>query len=476
MSQYDPSLSQEQISLIEQAAALERQDATERSKPLDFFLTYDSPDGTVLDDMIARIIKEIEQWEQTRADEPRQYRRRLEANRRFKKAVRILILNALYANRLSYDVTLVQIAVSLDVNTYGLEKRYAPSDMTYDPFIEAYKGLRALDYLIVTHNGFYDPQQGGGWATRIISSGKLTEAYRQAKGDSKITFASRVSAKDKDELIILRDGEGKRVDYTDTKNTDKMRRNLKRINKVLAGHDIALDITKDEHVLLLKRLQTKRQRDIDAPLPYMDFSATRLYRIFSDSDFERGGRFYRAWWINTPKEYRKRITIDGQPTVELDYSSYHISMAYAELGKPLDFDPYDLLPTKSETIRDIIKLTVNALLNAKSPINSVDGFKEEIVGMSWNAFVDQVMSVHSAMTENRRFLTGYGLRLHYLDSCIAEAVMLHFAKQKIPCLPVHDSFIVTREHTEELRNVMQSEYQARFRSPIRIKEIDIGRG
>ncbi len=469
MHRYAPSVPQELIDLIEQAASLDRHDETERSKPLDFFLTYESPDGPVLDDMIADIIKEVEAWERERPDKPRKKKRPADANRRFKKAARVLILNVLHARKLSYGVMLVQIAVSLDANTYGLEKRYAPPDMTYDPFIEAFNGLLALNYLAVTHKGFYDPLQGGGWTTRVIASDRLADAYSRAKGASKITFASRVNAKDKDELIILRDDEGKRLDYTDTKKTDKMRSNLKRINKVLAAHDIALDITDDEYVRLLKRLQTKRQRDMDASLPYMDFSATRLYRIFSDGDFERGGRFYRAWWINTPEEYRKRITIDGQPTVELDYSRYHISMAYAELGKSFDFDPYDILPVESDIITDITKQTVNALLNASGPINPVDDFREEIVGMEWSVFVDQVMKAHSVMVENKRFLTGYGLRLHYLDSCIAEAVMLHFAKQKIPCLPVHDSFIVTVDYKDELRDVMQSEYQARFHSPIRIK-------
>lgn len=356
---------------------------------------------------------------------------------------------------------LVQIAVSLDANSYGLKKRYAPSDMTYDPFIEAFNGLLALNYLTVTHKGFYDPLQGGGWTTRVVASEDLIEAYKEAKGDSKIKFISSAKATDKNELIILRDKDGRKVDYDDTKQTIQMRRNLKRINRVLAKHEIALDVTDGEYTDLLKRLQTKKQRDAEASLPYLDFEAKRLYRIFSDSDFERGGRFYRAWWINTPEDYRKRITIDGEPTVELDYSRYHISMAYAELGKPLDFDPYDILPTKSsDKLIKITKQAVNALLNASGPINPVDDFREETVGMEWSAFVDQVMKAHSVMVENNRFLTGYGLRLHYLDSCIAEAVMLHFAKQKIPCLPVHDSFIVTVDHKDELRDIMQSEYQA----------------
>lgn len=126
MRQYAPSVPQELVDLIEQAALLDRQDATERSKPLDFFLTYDCPDGPVLDGMITSIIKEIEQWEQARSNKPRKKKRPTDANRRFKKAVQVLILNALHARKLSYGVMLVQIAVSLDANTYGLKKRYAP--------------------------------------------------------------------------------------------------------------------------------------------------------------------------------------------------------------------------------------------------------------------------------------------------------------------------------------------------------------
>jgi hypothetical protein len=55
-----------------------------------------------------------------------------------------------------------------------------------------------------------------------------------------------------------------------------------------------------------------------------------------------------------------------------------------------------------------------------------------------------------------------GLRLQRLDADIAEQVMLHFARQDIPCLGIHDSFIVPQRHEGELRETMIASYYRRI--------------
>ena len=40
------------------------------------------------------------------------------------------------------------------------------------------------------------------------------------------------------------------------------------------------------------------------------------------------------------KAERQRITINGEPTVEIDFSSFHPTLAYAECGLPLPADAY----------------------------------------------------------------------------------------------------------------------------------------
>jgi len=52
-----------------------------------------------------------------------------------------------------------------------------------------------------------------------------------------------------------------------------------------------------------------------------------------------------------------------------------------------------------------------------------------------------------------------GLRIMNLDSRIALDVIDHFAKQNIPILPVHDSFIVQDKYKHELRLIMEHSYE-----------------
>ena len=52
-----------------------------------------------------------------------------------------------------------------------------------------------------------------------------------------------------------------------------------------------------------------------------------------------------------------------------------------------------------------------------------------------------------------------GLRLMNLDSRIALDIIDHFAKQDIPILAIHDSFIVQSKYKDELWHVMESTYE-----------------
>ena len=52
---------------------------------------------------------------------------------------------------------------------------------------------------------------------------------------------------------------------------------------------------------------------------------------FNNESFEDGGRFYGGWWQSIPSEYRKYISLNGDLTIEMDYSSIHIHLLYAEL-------------------------------------------------------------------------------------------------------------------------------------------------
>ena len=57
-----------------------------------------------------------------------------------------------------------------------------------------------------------------------------------------------------------------------------------------------------------------------------------LHRVFNRSSFNLGGRLYGAWWENIPKELRQCITINGNPTIELDFPHLHPTLLYIEAG------------------------------------------------------------------------------------------------------------------------------------------------
>ena len=120
------------------------------------------------------------------------------------------------------------------------------------------------------------------------------------------------------EVIILRKRKkhrgspGELAEYTDTPFTRIARRNLENINTFIARHHIDLDITDDQEEALLLRL---RGRDDG----YIDYTKTRLVRIFNNSSFEQGGRYYGGWWQGIPGDWRTFITINSKRTVQLDY-------------------------------------------------------------------------------------------------------------------------------------------------------------
>ena len=43
-----------------------------------------------------------------------------------------------------------------------------------------------------------------------------------------------------------------------------------------------------------------------------------------------------------PSEFRRYITIDGEPTIEMYYSAHHPRLFYAEKGIEFEGDPYDI--------------------------------------------------------------------------------------------------------------------------------------
>ncbi|MEQ1933098.1 MAG: RHS repeat domain-containing protein, partial [Fimbriimonadaceae bacterium] len=236
--------------------------------------------------------------------------------------------------------------------------------------------------------------------------------------------------------------------------------NLVQINRGLLRHWPDLEITDQQWAEMDDYVSRKPNR------PSIDLTQRTVYRVFNNGTFEDGGRFYGGWWQSVPKAYRPYIPIDGKQTVEVDYSSMHPTILYAELGIPMPDDPYAF----GSFDRQVVKRTINALLNAKSTnIKPVEGFSELAFGIRWSEFLAAVKT-HAHDLEPY-FGTGYGLKLQRLDSDIAEEVMLEFARSRIPILPVHDSFLVHHGNEDVLKLRMQERFRARVGVDVKLKTV-----
>src|SRR5690606_24172590 len=67
-----------------------------------------------------------------------------------------------------------------------------------------------------------------------------------------------------------------------------------------------------------------------------------------------------------------KLTIDGEPTVELDYSRLHPTMLFARAEIELEFDPYIVPGINHPPLRDLGKRTFQRLINGKAKRDGID--------------------------------------------------------------------------------------------------------
>ena len=328
----------------------------------------------------------------------------------------------------------------------------------------AFDGLIALGMIEVTRNGFCDRETGNGHITKYKAKDRLLELLEGVEGNPSTDIKPDLDA----ESIILRDHiDGGRtvIDYKDDVATNGMRKNLRIINTCLAKHWPDLRIMNEGYAALKERLLLD-----DARQP-VDFTQRILTRIFSNRRFNQGGRFYRAWWHNVPSEYRKSITIDGKRTSEYDYSQLNPHMAYylrgADLGSE---DAYGRVFDGEH--RPLVKQAFNAMMQAGTPLlNKPNGIDLTEVDFDWPTLRDSVLAAHRPLADDS--FQGPGNHLQFIDSCIAEKVMLQFVKSDYePVLPVHDNFIMHYAFgdTGELEETMRRAFHDHFNEDINVSE------
>lgn len=424
-----------------------------KTKPIDFYLECYPIEKKILQPLVERLTNEVIQFQTDHNG--RKNKLAGDNKKKLRKCVKALVINLTQINNILSNFDQIFLSVSLDSACYGVTKHHEFKSVSFHYFKMVFDAMvdDRLGYIRVYKKGYKEPmdQGGKGHRTCIEATSKLQSLINAEIGGITLDIRQVKSSLHKNS-IILRDDEKQSVFYSDTKAIKAWRNNLKDINKLILENTLRLSVSEEDKKELFKQLEEKADKDNLRPA-YVDLSHVVMRRIFNNGSFEMGGRYYGGWWQNVPKGFRKHISINGNKMVELDYSEMHLTMLYQEEGLEPPDNPYMPLDYIE---RDIGKYAFNGLLNTKDgklyPHKDFKPYADKY-DLNWYDFLEEMMQYHTPI-ENR-LCEGYGLSLQYVDSQIAERVMLHFFDKGIVCLPVHDSFIVEEQHKSELERKMK---------------------
>lgn len=335
--------------------------------------------------------------------------------------------------------------------------------------VDALRELGWVDY----HRGLKN-KNGVNVPTSIRASGELLDLFKKSG------YVWRELGPNIDDVIVLKgyDDVTKTkyaCPFEDTKQITLWRKNLQAYNKFIAKQAVCLSLDNAHLDYLIGRMA---HRDFKPDFGFksnqkkarvFNFLHVQLRRIFARGSFGMGGRFYGGWWQFIPSDYRGYITINGQPTVEVDYSELHPRLMYLQANLPIpegdlydlglryDGQPYDKNVEPYRSKRKIIKTYINAVINDDRGHFKLNAAQIKKLGMKTSELAKLVAKKHPIISSVKG--KGVGLRFQFIDSQIAEKVMMKLLNKRILCLPVHDSFICQERYLGELTQAMNEAYQ-----------------
>ena len=206
---------------------------------------------------------------------------------------------------------------------------------------------------------------------------------------------------------------------------------------------------------------------------FMPLIVRRGFKL-AKNDSLLNGRFSGGFWQALDSDKRSTVTINGQKTVEHDYSSMYLSAAYHLCGLTSPDNPYTLTGLSRDEMKTLTsscfniskarrKSTLIKILSDKRKVESVD-VEKDIAN-----FIKHIDSAHKAI-KDILFLPKVGAKLMWMESIITRNIINHFTKQNIVILPIHDSYVIDKKHEVELLEQMNKRYETLFDTKPKIKK------
>jgi len=328
---------------------------------------------------------------------------------------------------------------------YAAAHSYYGTDYGYDTVVPAIDALIDAGFL-VDHNKVKGRPGGTGTQSSFRPAPQLAEIMLP------------VAEYRAGELIRLKDADGNLIGYRDTERTQRDRRFMEAVNRHIAEAD--LSISHINGVVVNEAAQTIffpgfLQGFEDGMGDHTVFTRMiELYRVYKGG-WSLGGRLYGGWWQQVRAIDRPHLLIDGSETVESDYSMLHPRLVYALAGQRPDGDAYTL----DGWNRSTCKRAFNILLNTNNYRQALGAVRPHVGGSHHRAakLIADLIQRHSPIADS--FHSGAGLRLQNTDSEMAKSVLRELTlRDGITVLPIHDSFIVKKEHEDRLEVAMDKAF------------------
>jgi len=309
----------------------------------------------------------------------------------------------------------------------------APRNRYVHPLASARTATTVADFLIsrelVDHRrGSYrrspfGGRGGSGFVSRIRARPALVETLEQSFGLTIDTLGYADWA----ELVRLKAappfprGPKRLIGYDDDDNIRRMRQQLRDLNAFLSGFRIDLEPGCEPEASDLDEV------DLEDRVSSGD-RTIRLYRVFNNGRWDHGGRLYGGWWQGLARQDRRRLLIDGEETVELDFKALHPRLCYHLEGHPLppDVDPYVLPGEDGERLREAVKTAFNQLVNVTGDVRLRAPARARAAlprRLSYKRLLERIEEAHAPICGWLR--RGRGVELQRIDSEIASTILNH---------------------------------------------------
>jgi hypothetical protein len=328
---------------------------------------------------------------------------------------RLILLNLLYNGSEG-----VYTAISRSSGAFSGDTYWDSIGLTYRASRSAVDRLSDEGYLTV-YPGFVKPS-GFGRLTRLYPTEKLFERIPLA-----------------DSSLIL--------DWTDT--------------LILKG------FADTRGVQLIARIQKRRLDPVNTFLKGFNWRLKSPIKLICNEHYHSGGRLYTRFQ-NLPKAQRAVLTINNQPTVELDYKANHPRMLMAMSKITPSHDPYTDIAKDVGVTRGQAKAFITCSLGAGNKEKSFAACKRYKIN---KPLFNRLQASTKKLFPIGFLYKGFGNFLQSTEGQIALDVMYAGVKKGIPVLPVHDSFITLTEHEDWLRKEMTKQWKKHLQGYLPVIEV-----